>query len=139
FVPDLHRAGHGRFQRFAQTTAGEAAGVQRHRGRVEKGHRLVAATQMKSLQDRKHDLLTESEINRHVLRLELQQTHMRFEQICLSWQKHAWKFAAPLAGFLLARKFKKTPGFVAKGSLVVMALSKLWNFWQERRGQKPPR
>jgi hypothetical protein len=88
---------------------------------------------MKSLQDRKHDLLTESEINRHVLRLELQQMQMRIEQTRLGWQQNVWKWAAPIAGFFLARKFKKTSGFVAKGSLILMALGRLREFWQARR------
>jgi hypothetical protein len=90
---------------------------------------------MKSLEARKHDLLTESEINRHVLRLELQQMHMHIEQTRFHWQQNIWKWAAPIAGFFLARKLKKTSGFVAKGSAILVALGKVWEFWQARRGK----
>src|SRR5262249_16226316 len=92
---------------------------------------------MKSLEDRRHDLLMESEINRHVLRLELQQMHMRFERTRRSWQHNVWKWAAHIACFFLARKFKKTSGFAAKGSLLLMALGRFWEFWQARRGKEP--
>jgi hypothetical protein len=88
---------------------------------------------MKALQDRRHELLVESELNRQVLRLEFQQIQARVGQVRQSWRQHAWKWAAPIAGFLFARRFAKAGGFFAKGSLVVMLLGKLWNFWQSRR------
>jgi len=92
---------------------------------------------MKSLQDRKHDLILESELNRHALRLELQQMYLRVEQTRLSWQQNIWKWAAPVAGFFLARKLKKTSGLVAKGSVLLMALGKFWEFWRARRSKEP--
>lgn len=91
---------------------------------------------MKSLEERRRDLLTESELNRQVLRLEFQQLQARLGRAREAWLHHAWTWAAPLAGFFIARKLTKTSGFVAKGSLAAVLLSRVWEFWQSRR-EKP--
>ncbi len=88
---------------------------------------------MKPLEERRRDLLTESELNRQVLRLEFQQLQMHFGRAREAWLHYAWTWAAPLAGFFIARKFTKTKGFFAKGSLVAVLLGRLWEFWQSRR------
>ena len=88
---------------------------------------------MKRLDERRRDLLTESEINRQVLRLEFQQLQVRFDRSREAWLHHAWTWAAPLAGFFIARQFTRTSGLFAKGSLLVGVLGRLWEFWQRRR------
>jgi hypothetical protein len=90
---------------------------------------------MNTLQDRKRDLLLESELNRQMLRLECHQVQMRFNRIRESWVHNAWTWAAPLAGIILARRFNKSSGFLAKGSLVATLLHRAWDFWQRRRGK----
>lgn len=78
-------------------------------------------------------MLTESAINRQVLRLELSQIELRVERFKRSWWQAGWKFGAPVAGFLLARKFKMADGIFSKGSFALLALRKLWGFWQGRK------
>jgi hypothetical protein len=86
-----------------------------------------------SLQDQKRELLLESELNRLVLRLECQQMRTRASGLREHWRQNIWIWAAPVAGFLLARRLTKTSGLFAKGSLLAVALGKLWEFWQQRR------
>ena len=86
-----------------------------------------------SLQDRKRELLLESELNRQVLRLECQQVRARACGLREHWRQNIWTWAAPVAGFLLARRLSKTSGFFAKGSVLAVVLGKLWEFWQQRR------
>ena len=93
---------------------------------------------LKKLQVRKRELLLESELNRQVFRLEVGRLRFRAEkfQRGFDWASNAWKWAAPVAGFLVARKFKKTAGAFAQGSLLTTALSTAWKFWQSRKS--PP-
>ena len=91
---------------------------------------------MKPLEERRRDLLMESELNRQVLRLELQHLQMRFDKVRDTWLRNAWRWAAPLAGFFVARKFTKTSGLFARGSLLAMLLGRAWEFWRSRR-EKP--
>jgi len=87
---------------------------------------------LKELQARRRDLLTESDLNRQVLRVEFERIRFRGEQLRrgYGWAQNVWKWGAPVAGFLLARKFKKTAGAFAKGSLLVNVGQAIWRFWQ---------
>jgi hypothetical protein len=93
---------------------------------------------LKQLQARKRELLLESELNRQVWRVELGRLHFRAEQFQrgYNWVHSAWAWTAPVAGFLLARKFTKTAGVFAKGSLLMSALRTAWKFWEARKA--PP-
>ena len=93
---------------------------------------------LKQIQTRKRELLLASELNRQVLRVEAGQLLFRVEQFKrgYGWAHRVWKWAAPLAGFLLARRFKRGAGVFAKGSLLVTALGTLWKVWETRQ-QKP--
>ena len=93
---------------------------------------------LKQLQARKRDLLLESELNRQALRVELGRMRFRAEQFQrgYGWAYTAWKWVAPLAGFLMARRFKKTASVFAKGSLLATVLRTLWKFWEVRQ-EKP--
>ena len=93
---------------------------------------------LRQLQTRKRELLLESELNRQVLRVEAGKLLVRAEQFKrgYGWANSAWKWAAPLAGFLLARRFKKTAGVFAKGSLLVTVLGTLWKWWEARDGRR---
>lgn len=98
---------------------------------------------LKELQVRKRDLLVESEMNRQALRVEMRSLRMHVEQYQrgYGWAQSAWKWAAPFAGFLFARKFQNTAGAFAKGSAVVNALSGIWRMWtsvKEKRKQASP-
>ena len=47
------------------------------------------------------------------------------------------KMVSSQAGLLLARKFRKTADVFAKGSLLVTALSALWQAWEARQQKRP--
>jgi hypothetical protein len=90
---------------------------------------------MRHFAERKRELLLESDINREVLHLEWCRFEMSLRQTREHLTRNIWTWAAPVAGFLLARRLKKTTGVFAKGSVVLMALTKLWDFWQARRAR----
>ena len=81
----------------------------------------------------------ESDLNRQVLRVEVEKLRFCGEQFRrgYDWAHHLWKWGAPVAGFLLARKFKKTAGAFAKGSLLVNAARAIWRFWENSRNGAP--
>jgi hypothetical protein len=93
---------------------------------------VAAIQKLDALQIRKQELLAESTVNRHVLRLETGSIQLRLERFKLGWWQTGWKFAAPLAGFLVARKFKAADGLFRKGSLALLILRKLWQLWRSR-------
>ncbi len=92
---------------------------------------------MNELKQRRAALLLESELNRQALRVELLRAQMsvdRFRDGITSGQ-NLWKWVAPVAGFLLARKFGSAGGAVAKGSALIAAGRALWSAWRERRSR----
>jgi len=95
---------------------------------------------LKELQARKRELLLESELNRQVLRVEVSRIRCRVDlyRRRYGWAQSAWKWAAPVAGFLLARKFKKTAGAFAKGSMLLGAARSLWGYWTSRQDRDHP-
>lgn len=90
---------------------------------------------LKALQARKRELLLTSDLNRQALRLELTDLRLRTEQFRrgYGWAQHAWIWAAPVAGFLFARKARGMSGWFAKGSLLVTALGGIWKAWRAAR------
>lgn len=94
---------------------------------------------LRQLQARKRELILESELNRQSLRVECGRIRYRAEQFRrgYGWANSAWKWAVPVAGFLLARKFKTTAGIFAKGSLLAGVLRSAWRFWDTLRERQP--
>ena len=90
------------------------------------------------LQPRKRELLLESELNRQVLRVELEGVRLQVERFKrgYGWAQGAWKWAAPLAGILLASKVKRHSTAATKGSFVVNVLGAAWNIWSSLRKRK---
>ena len=93
---------------------------------------------LKELQVRKRELLMESELNRQVLCIEYGNLAIEAGRLRrgYEWAQRAWTWAAPLAGFLLARKRGKAAGVFAKGSLLVTALSTGWKLWTAMRSAR---
>lgn len=91
------------------------------------------------IRERKRELLLESHLNRQVLRVEYGRLRCRAEQYRRGyyWAHGLWRWAAPLAGFLVARRFKKTAGVLAKGSLLAGFLRSAWNLWGTLRNRDP--
>jgi hypothetical protein len=99
---------------------------------------------LEELQARKRDLLQESELNREILRVELGQIRYRADQFQhgYGWAQNLWNWGGPVAAFLLARKFKKSKGAFAKGSMFITALRtgwKAWEFLRANRSKSHPR
>ena len=90
---------------------------------------------MKRLQARKQDLLVESAINRQILRLECEQLRFRAEGWRSQWTRaqDVWKWAAPIAGFFFARKFRPAAGAFTAAAGWIPPLRKLWAAWREKR------
>jgi hypothetical protein len=77
-------------------------------------------------------------MNRQALRIECGRIHARLEQFQrgFNWSRYAWAGLAPVAGFLLARKFKTTSGIFSKGSLLAGALRSAWRLWENFRARR---
>jgi len=90
---------------------------------------------LRELQQRKKELLLESDLNRQAIRLECSRIGYRLAQLRrgYGWAQHAWTWAVPVAGFLLARKLKTRSGLFAKGSLILSLLRSGWRFWEQAR------
>jgi hypothetical protein len=93
---------------------------------------------LNDLRARREALLLESELNRQALRLEVIRIELTIDRLrrgIFSGQ-NVWKWVAPVAGFVIARKFgssasgAKTSAFFAIGQT-------LWNAWKERRRAAP--
>ena len=87
------------------------------------------------LQSRKRDLLLESDINRQILRLECEKVRVRIESWTRNWDRvqGIWKWLAPVAGFVFARRFSKTAGAFTAASGWLPLLRKVWDAWRGRR------
>lgn len=90
---------------------------------------------------RKRELLIESDLNRQILRLEVDHLCVRANEIRrgFGWARNAWAWGAPLAGFLFARKFKKAGSAFTKGSFLISAAQAGWKFWQAYRERRAGR
>lgn len=93
---------------------------------------------LKALESRKRDLLVESDLNRQVLRLEVDQLCLRAAEIRRGWgwARSIWVWSGPLVGLLMARRFKKTGGIVAKGSVLLSAFQTGWRLWEAYRQRR---
>jgi hypothetical protein len=97
---------------------------------------------LNALHARKRELLLESELNRQVLQVECARLALETDRLRRGYglARGAWIAAAPLAGFLLARKRPKAAGAVAKGTLLFTALRAGWKVWSALRdGRSRPR
>lgn len=90
---------------------------------------------MDPLQKRKQELLLESNLNRQILRLELEQLQMQLDRFRQQWRRNIWVWVAPLAGFLFARKLSRPAGFLAKSSALLTLLTRLLELWLSSRSK----
>ena len=90
------------------------------------------------LRARKRELLVESELNRQVLRVEAEALRLQVDQVRATCARGraVWQWAAPVAGFLLARRFDKSGGLLAKGSMLAGALGSAWKLFQTFRSSR---
>jgi hypothetical protein len=93
---------------------------------------------LSELERRRKALLVESELNRQALRLEVLSvttTVQRIRNGFLSGQS-LWKWLAPVAGFLIARKLAKPKTSGIGASSVLNIGRALWTAWRERRKER---
>lgn len=83
---------------------------------------------MSVLEQRRKELLLESEMNRQVLHLEAEQLRSQIGQMRMGVLSGKWKFLAPLAGMLMVWKFKKMGGFLKSG-VGLLLLRKAYDKW----------
>lgn len=93
---------------------------------------------IRELEARKRDLLLESDLNRQLLRLECDQLNLRVGEIKrgVGWARNIWAWSAPLAGILLARRFKKTGAAFANSSMLISVARAGWRFWEAWRERR---
>jgi hypothetical protein len=75
---------------------------------------------------RKRELLLESDINRQVLHLELQQIRHQISEFRGNIFQSKWKFVAPLAGVLVAWRFRRLGKFLKSG-VGLLLVRKIWD------------
>lgn len=99
---------------------------------------MLALPGLKGIRARKRDLLIESELNRQIIRLEIEQVRFRAEQLKQNcgWLRSVWKWVPPLAGFFMAARRRKNEGGFAPGVGGAGLLGRLWEAWQSL-GKKP--
>jgi hypothetical protein len=89
---------------------------------------------MTDLEARRAALLLESELNRQALRLEAARVQVSLQRLRAGVFSgpNLWKWVAPVAGFVLARKFGSS-GTAATGTALFSMGRALWNAWKDRR------
>lgn len=99
---------------------------------------MVTLPGLKDMRARKQALLLESDLNRQVLRLEVEQVRLRGEQFKRSygWVSLAWKWSLPLAELFIARKSNRQQG-ASRSSKALWLFSRLWETWQALRPKGP--
>ena len=94
------------------------------------------------------ELLLESELNRQAFQVEYGRVRFRIEQYRRGyyWVHEAWRWAAPVAGFFLARRlaggsFGKGlfgKGFFAQSSRWATLARAAWKIWETWRNRPSP-
>ena len=95
---------------------------------------------LKALELRKRDLLLESNLNRQAFGLEVARLRLRVENLRSGFTRNqSWlKWAAPVAGLLVARRFAKSPGMISKGSMLVSLAGTAWKLWNGYKTARSP-
>jgi hypothetical protein len=100
---------------------------------------MVAIPGLKELESRKRDLVLESEVNRQLLHLEVTKIRLSFARLRSSFTggRGLWKWLAPVAGFVVARRFSGGSGVMAKGSMLISLLGSVWKLWNAMKKRGP--
>lgn len=90
---------------------------------------------------RKRDLLIESDLNRQVLRIELDQVRLRCGKLRQSfgWMQSSWAWVVPVAGFFAGRKAGPAGDWLSKAAALMALAREAVAFWKSRRGTPPAR
>jgi hypothetical protein len=102
---------------------------------------MFPSAEIISWQEKKRQLLLESEINRRVLTLEWSQLKTSFNWTQSVMQKFkspspAWLWLAPLAGFFLAKRFRSQNGWFGNALFLWRIGRRILSIWHSLKG--PP-
>ena len=93
---------------------------------------------LKTLQQRKRDLLLESELNRQVLRLQATELSAHLHRFGggLTSLRSVWKLVAVAGGVMAASRVNKAAGILGKATSILGFAGVAWKAWQSwRSGQ----
>lgn len=93
---------------------------------------------LKNIQERKRDLLLESEMNRQVLHLQAGELGCHLDRFRggLTSMRSLWKLAVVAGGVLAARRVTKSTGLLGRATSIMGIAGVAWRAWQSwRSGQ----
>ena len=95
---------------------------------------------LKALQQRKRDLLLESELNRQVLRLQATELSSHLDRFRggLTSMRSLWKLAAVAGGVMAASRMTKAAGILGKATSIMGFAGVAWKAWQGWRSSQAP-
>ena len=90
---------------------------------------------LKSLRERKRELLLESAMNRQALRLQAGELryHAGRAQSGVTAARSVWKWAAMAGGIFAAKRATQATSFVGRAASVVTAATMAWKAWKAHR------
>lgn len=90
---------------------------------------------LRSIQQRKRDLVLESELNRQVLRLQAGELNCHLDRFRggLTSMRSIWKLAAVAGGVMAASRVTKSAGILGKASSIMGIAGVAWKAWQSWR------
>ena len=93
---------------------------------------------LKSLQQRKRDLLLESEMNRQVLHLQTSELRCHLDRFRggLTSARSLWKLAAMAGGLMAAQRKTKATGLLGQTVSVLGMAGVAWKAWQSWRASR---
>jgi len=90
---------------------------------------------LRSIEQRKRDLLLESELNRQVLRLQAGELNCHLDRFRggLTSARSLWKMVAVVGGVIAAGRVTKSAGILGIASSIVGITGVAWKAWQSWR------
>ena len=90
---------------------------------------------LRSIEQRKRDLVLESELNRQILRLQAGELSCHLDRFRggLTSMRSLWKLAAVAGGVMAASRVTKSAGIFGKASSIVGIAGVAWKAWQRWR------
>lgn len=90
---------------------------------------------LRSIDQRKRDLVLESELNRQVLRLQAGELNCHLDRFRgrLTSMRSIWKLAAVAGGVMAASRVTKSAAILGKASSIMGIAGVAWKAWQSWR------
>ena len=90
---------------------------------------------LRTIEQRKRDLVLESELNRQVLRLQAGELNCHLDRFLggLTSARSLWKLAVVAGGVMAARRVTKSAGILGQATSIVGIAGVAWKAWQRWR------